>query len=98
MNNTTVGFALCGSFCTFKKAVPQIKALVQKGYRVIPIMSETAYSTDTRFGNARDFIEKIESICNEKVIHTITEAEPIGPKRLLDVLLIAPCTAIRSGK
>lgn len=98
MKNATVGFALCGSFCTFKKAVPQIKNLCDAGYKVIPIMSETAYSTDTRFGAARDFIDEIESVCKAKIIHTISEAEPIGPKKLFDVLVIAPCTGNTLGK
>ena len=98
MKDKTVGFALCGSFCTFKKAIPQIKALCDEGYKVIPIMSGAAYSTDTRFGAARDFIDEIESICGEKIIHTITGAEPIGPKKLLDALVIAPCTGNTLGK
>ena len=98
MSTETVGFAMCGSFCTFKKVIPQMKELKDRGYRVIPIMSQTAYSTDTRFGTARDFIEKIENICGEKIVHTISDAEPIGPKKLLDVLLIAPCTGNTLGK
>lgn len=98
MSTETVGFAMCGSFCTFKKVIPQMKELKDRGYRVIPIMSQTAYSTDTRFGAARDFIEKIENICGEKIVHTISDAEPIGPKKLLDVLLIAPCTGNTLGK
>lgn len=98
MSTETVGFAMCGSFCTFKKVIPQMIELKDRGYRVIPIMSQTAYSTDTRFGAARDFIEKIENICGEKIVHTISDAEPIGPKKLLDVLLIAPCTGNTLGK
>ena len=98
MKDKTVGFAMCGSFCTFKKTVPQIKALCELGYKVIPIMSDAAYSTDTRFGAARDFIDEIESICGERIIHTITGAEPIGPKKLLDALVIAPCTGNTLGK
>lgn len=98
MSKETVGFALCGSFCTFKKVIPQIKRLVDKGYRVMPIMSQTAYTTNTRFGTAKGFIEEIEKICNEKIIYTISDAEPIGPKELLDVLVIAPCTGNTLGK
>lgn len=98
MSNITVGFAMCGSFCTFKKAIPQIKTLCDMGYEVIPIMSQNAYSTDTRFGAARDFIDEIETACGERVIHTIKDAEPIGPKKLLDILLIAPCTGNTLGK
>ena len=98
MKKETVGFALCGSFCTFKKVIPQMKKLVDEGYKVIPIMSHTAYNTDTRFGKAKDFNDEIEKICKEEIIHTITGAEPIGPKELLDVLVIAPCTGNTLGK
>lgn len=98
MSKQTVGFALCGSFCTFKKVIPQMKRLVNEGYRVIPIMSYTAYTTDTRFGKAEDFNKEIEEICNEKIIYTISGAEPIGPKMLLDALVIAPCTGNTLGK
>lgn len=98
MSNKTVGFALCGSFCTFKKVIPQMKKLVDEGYRVIPIMSHTAYTTDTRFGKANDFNNEIEQICKENIIYTISGAEPIGPKQLLDVIVIAPCTGNTIGK
>lgn len=98
MNKKTVGFAMCGSFCTFKKVIPQIKKLTDDGYRVIPIMSYNAYTTDTRFGKARDFCEEIEGLCGEKIIYTISGAEPIGPKELLDMLVIAPCTGNTLGK
>ncbi|MBR5543419.1 MAG: dipicolinate synthase subunit B [Oscillospiraceae bacterium] len=92
MENKAVGFALCGSFCTFSKVLPEIEKLTLSGYDVFPIMSHAAFTTDTRFGKAEDFISKIENICNKKVISTIYEAEPIGPKKLLDALIIAPCT------
>ncbi len=69
-----------------------MRLLVSAGARVTPIMSENAYSTDTRFGTAEHFINEVESICGERVIHTITAAEPIGPKRMFDVLLVEPCT------
>ena len=98
MQKETVGFAMCGSFCTFKKVIPQMKKLADEGYRVIPIMSHTAYTTDTRFGKSSDFNEEIEQICGEKIIYTISGAEPIGPKELLDVLVIAPCTGNTLGK
>lgn len=96
--NKTVGFAMCGSFCTLKKAVEQIARLKKLNYNVIPIMSEIVWSTDTRFGNASDFINEIETLCECKIIHTIQDAEPIGPKKLLDLLLIAPCTGNTLGK
>ena len=92
MENINVGFALTGSFCTFTKAVNIIKELKEKGYNIIPIMSYNAYTTDTRFGRAAEFNEKIEDICKNKIISTIAEAEPIGPKKLLDILIIEPCT------
>ena len=98
MQKETVGFALCGSFCTFKKVIPQMKKLVNDGYKVIPIMSYNAYTTDTRFGKAKDFNDEIEQITGEKIIYTISGAEPIGPKELLDVLVIAPCTGNTLGK
>ena len=98
MNKKTVGFALCGSFCTFKKVIPQMKKLVDAGYKVIPIMSHTAYTTDTRFGRAKDFNNEIEEICKENIIYTVAGAEPIGPKQLLDALVIAPCTGNTLGK
>lgn len=98
MSKETVGFAMCGSFCTFKKVIPQMKKLVNDGYRVIPIMSYTAYTTDTRFGKSREINEEIEQITGEKIIYTISGAEPIGPKELLDALVIAPCTGNTLGK
>ncbi len=87
-----VGFAVSGSFCTFSKAIPQMKLLVDSGYEVLPIMSDTAYSTDTRFGKAEDFRKEIENICGKKIMHTIEEVEPIGPKKMTDIMIIAPCT------
>lgn len=98
MSKANVGFALCGSFCTFKKVIPQIEALISSGYNVIPVMSGVSYSTDTRFGKAEDFVRQIEDITGKKIIHTITAAEPIGPKMLLDALVIAPCTGNTLGK
>ncbi len=92
MKNKTVGFALCGSFCTFRRAIPEIRTLRAAGYEVTPIMSFNAYATDTRFGKAEDFRREIEEITGRRIIAAITDAEPIGPKRLLDALIIAPCT------
>ena len=90
--NKTIGFAMCGSFCTFKKAMGVLEKLTQTGANVIPIMSEMSYNTDTRFGKAEDFRKKICEITGEQVIDTIAKAEPIGPKSSLDALVIAPCT------
>jgi len=94
----TVGFALTGSFCTFKKVLPEVKNLVDKGAKVIPIMSENAQKTDTRFGKAQDFIKELEQITGNPLINSIDTAEPIGPKALLDILVIAPCTGNTLGK
>ena len=98
MNGRTVGFALCGSFCTFHKVIPCMRALTDRGANVIPILSETAYGTDTRFGAAADFRSRIETICGWSVLHTLTDVEPIGPKKLLDLLIVAPCTGNTLGK
>ena len=92
MTEIKAGFAICGSFCTFSKVIPQMKNLKEKGINVFPIMSEISYSTDTRFGKSRDFVREIENICEKKVIASVKDAEPIGPKKMLDVLIIAPCT------
>ena len=86
-----IGFAMCGSFCTLNDAVDVLCGLCQN-YNVLPIMSPVTYTTDTRFGKASDYIEKIEQTTGNKIIHTIYDAEPIGPKKLLDALIIAPCT------
>lgn len=92
MTEKHIGFAMCGSFCTFKRVIPVMKELADTGYEVHPIMSYNAFSTDTRFGKARDFTAEIEAICGRKIIATLTDAEPIGPKKLLDALIIEPCT------
>ena len=87
----TLGFALCGSFCTFEKAVQQMEIL-SRSYNILPIMSQNAYSTDTRFGKAREWVRQVEEIAGSPVIHTMVQAEPIGPKGLVDALAVAPCT------
>ena len=87
-----IGFAVCGSFCTFSQAIPEMERLAAGGAEIIPIMSETAYSTGTRFGSAEDFRRRIENAAGKNIIHTIDAAEPIGPRKLLDVLVVAPCT------
>lgn len=92
MKTLKVGFALTGSFCTFKKAINQIEFLISKGVEVLPIMSFNASYIDTRFGKARDFVNEIEAITGNKVIKTIEAAEPIGPKNLIDILIILPCS------
>jgi dipicolinate synthase subunit B len=86
-----IGFALCGSFCTYHQVFPVMEALA-KQHSVIPIFSETSYTTDSRFGTCQQHIQTAERICGREVLHTIAQAEPIGPKKLLDALVIAPCT------
>ena len=98
LEGKTIGFAMTGSFCTFSSVIPQIKEICEKGARVIPIMSETASSTDTRFGKSEDFKKELEDITGNKIISTISTAEPIGPKNLLDIMVIAPCTGNTIGK
>lgn len=87
-----IGFAMCGSFCTFSKVINELKLLSNTNSVIYPIMSEAAYSTDTRFGKSEDFHKTIKEITNQDIIKTVKEAEPIGPKGYLDILLIAPCT------
>ena len=94
----TIGFAMCGSFCTFSIVIPQIQVLTDKGYNVLPIMSEISYCTDTRFGKAEEHIKRIESITGNTIIHSVKDAEPIGPKGLLDAIIVAPCTGNTLGK
>ena len=88
----TIGFAMCGSFCTHKAALEQMDALLQKGYDVVPIMSERVWETDTRFGTARALCQSVTAKCGKEIVHTIPEAEPFGPARPLSALVICPCT------
>ncbi len=92
MSKASIGFAMCGSFCTFSKAIAQMKKLTDLSYDVVPVMSQNASLTDTRFGKAKEFIEEIEEITGKKVINTIKGAEPIGPKKMCDLMLVCPCT------
>ncbi len=92
VKNKKIGFVLTGSFCTFSKTIPKMKELIDKGAEIIPVMSYNSYSMDTKFGKAKDFIEKIENITGKKIIHTIQDAEPIGPKKMTDIMIIAPCS------
>lgn len=86
-----VGFAMCGSFCTFSNVFP-VMELLSRDYLVTPVFSQAVYSTDSRFGTAKEHIELAEELCGMPPIHTIVQAEPIGPKKLFDILVIAPCT------
>lgn len=87
-----IGFILTGSFCTFNKAIEQMENLKKQEADIIPIMSYNSYELDTKFGKAKEFINKIETISGKSIIHTIQDAEPIGPKHLTDIMLIAPCS------
>jgi dipicolinate synthase subunit B len=89
--NMNIGFAMCGSFCTFNKVFPVMEALSKK-YTVIPILSPVACSVDSRFGTAEEHIGTITEICGRAPLTAINQVEPIGPKQLLDALVIAPCT------
>ena len=95
---TTIGFALTGSFCTYKTVFKQMELLVKEGATVYPIFSNSATEFDTRFGKANDFINRAKEITGNDPILTIPDAEPIGPKAYLDVLLIAPCTGNTAAK
>lgn len=92
-----IGFALCGSFCTYSQVFP-ILELLARDYTVTPILSAAAWSTDTRFGKASDHIQTLTELCGRPPLHTLPEVEPIGPKGLLDALVIAPCTGNTLGK
>ncbi len=87
-----VGAAVCGSFCTFSRVFRVLSELVAAGCDVTPIMSQCAYTTDTRFGRAQEHAAKLFDITGKTVLHEITTTEPIGPKKMFDVLLVAPCT------
>ena len=92
LKNMRIGCAMTGSFCTFSKVFEAFRALKASGANLIPIMSENAWTFDTRFYSAADARRIISEICGHEIIHTIPAAEPIGPKKLLDALVIAPCT------
>lgn len=93
-----IGFIFTGSFCTFSKTIPKIKELIKMGSEVIPIMSFNSYNLDTKFGKAEDFINEIQEITGKQIIHTIQDAEPIGPKRLTDIMVVAPCSGNTMSK
>lgn len=92
LQGKTIGFGLTGSHCTFEETMPQIKRLVDAGARVIPIVTQTIMTTDTRFGTSESWQKQLVEITGEKIISTIPEAEPLGPSKLLDLMVIAPCT------
>ena len=86
-----IGFAMCGSYCTHKRALEQME-LLARDYKLQPIMSENVYSTSTHFGTCESLKERVSEICDAPIIHTVVGAEPLGPKTPLDALVICPCT------
>ena len=98
MEHKTIGFAVCGSFCTHDKAMAALEQVRARWRNLVPIVSECTAATDTRFGKAHDLMREMERICDRRVISSIAAAEPIGPKKLLDLLIIAPCTGNTLGK
>ena len=87
-----IGFAMCGSYCTHKFALVELEKLLAQGYEVLPILSENVFSTDTRFGSAKELQDRLIELTGHKPIATVVDAEPLGPKIKLDALIICPCT------
>ena len=88
-----IGFAFTGSFCTFKAVLEELKKVKKENADILPIMSFNSYNLDTKFGKAQEYIDEIKEICKkDDIIHTIQGAEPIGPKKLTDIMVIAPCS------
>ena len=92
MSKLRIGFVLTGSFCTFAKVMPVIQALIERGDTVTPILSDNAGTLDTRFGTAAHWREELTALTGISPIDSIVSAEPIGPKALFDILIVAPCT------
>lgn len=97
MSKLRIGLALTGSYCTYDKVLAALDTLAEK-FDVTPLMSETACVTDSRFGSSADFVKHLETVTGKKLIHTIVDAEPVGPKNMFDVLVIAPCTGNTAAK
>ena len=87
-----IGFAMCGSFCTFDRVLRELEKLHEHYPEIVPIMSETSRWTDHRFGTAESFASRMEAICGRPILRSLTDVEPIGPRGMLDALVIAPCT------
>lgn len=98
LSGCNIGFAITGSFCTFDKIKPQIKVLKDEGANIIPVFSYNAYNFDTRFSKAADFVKDVSELAGCDVINTIQNAEPVGPGRLFDIMIIAPCTGNTAAK
>lgn len=98
LDGLKIGFALTGSFCTIDKVIPEIKKIVDAGGKVVPILSYSVDKFDTRFGKAESLKKKLKDVTGEEIINTIIDAEPIGPKSLFDIIVVAPCTGNTLGK
>ena len=92
LHGARVGCAMTGSFCTFASAFSAFEALREAGAELFPIMSSNAYALDTRFGSAQEMQGRLQSICGREIWHTIAQVEPVGPRKLLDLVVVAPCT------
>lgn len=92
LEGKNIGYVFTGSFCTFRKSIDELKNIIKQKANVIPIMSFNSYNEDTKFGKAQDFIKEIEDITGNNIIHTIQDAEPIGPKHLTDIMIVCPAS------
>jgi len=97
MSKIRVGLALCGSYCTYEKLFAELERLAER-YEIVPIMSETAAHTDSRFGESEAFKQRIEKICSTRPVESIVEAEPLGPSKPMQAMIIAPCTGNTMAK
>lgn len=98
LHGIRAGFAFTGSFCTLANVIPELEKIAAEGADIFPIVSEAVDNFDTRFGRANEWKSSIEVICNKNIIRSVIDAEPIGPKALLDILVVAPCTGNTLGK
>jgi len=98
LKGKTIGFGLTGSHCTFEEVMPEMQKLIDAGARVIPIVTNSLLTTDTKFGKADDWVAKIKEITGEEIIDSLVKAEPLGPSKLLDVMVIAPMTGNSTSK
>lgn len=98
LDGRRIGFAMTGSFCTFSQIFPQIRRLCELGAQVQPILSFNAYQLDTRFYTSEEVRSQLKTICGKEIWHTLQDVEPIGPKKMLDLLIVAPCTGNTLGK
>ena len=98
LSGKKIGFAMTGSFCTFSQVFPEAQRLADEGAELYPILSDNVWSLDTRFYTAEQVKSRLETICDRPIWHTLPEVEPIGPKHLLDLVIVAPCTGNSLGK